>query len=111
MTNVIRIALAIGALIDGGVAILCFFFQPLLGPLLDFPVKDPALTTVAGGEFLVVALVYVAILRDLDRARTLLEMLRGHVLISAKTVGPMPLNIALVIIFVLGATRKSSVRT
>ena len=46
--RVLRIAIAIGLLVDVTVAILALFFQPLLGPLLDVPTKDPALTTIAG---------------------------------------------------------------
>ncbi len=53
MTRLLRVALWIGAVVDGVVAVLALFFQPLLGPLLDVPVKDPALTTIAGGEYVV----------------------------------------------------------
>jgi hypothetical protein len=117
--SLLRVALVIGALIDGGVAILALFFQNLLGPLLDVPTKDPALTTIAGGEFVVVTLLYVAILRGLDRFRGLLwivaldqvfaavlpaiEMARGNVAMTVKTVGPIPFSLALGIIFALGA--------
>lgn len=117
----LRVALIVGALVDGGVAILALFFQPLLGPLLDVPTKDPALTTVAGGEFLVVTGLYVALVRDIERYGPLLwlvaldqacaallpgiEIARGHVVATWKTIGPIPFNLALAAIYVSGALR------
>ena len=117
--NVARAALALGALIDATVAILALFFQPLLGPLLDVPTKDPALTTIAGGEFLVVALLYVFLLQDPQRYRQLfwvvaldqlfaaglaaLEIARGEIVSTWKTVGPIPLSLALCVVFVIAA--------
>ena len=100
----------IGALVDLTVAVLAIFFQPLLGPLFDIPTKDPALTTIAGGEYLVVVLVYVALLRDLERFGPLLwlvaldqllagvipgiEIARGHVAATWKTIRPDPVQSA-----------------
>ena len=54
LLKVLRIALAIGFVVDFSVAMLALFFQSALGPLLDIPLKDPAATTIAGGEFVVV---------------------------------------------------------
>lgn len=121
MTNVLRVALAIGFCIDLGVAILCFFFQQQLGPLLDIPLKDPALTTIAGGEYVVVALVYALAFRDPSRYRALLwlcaldqlfaaalpglEIARGNVAGTIKTIGPIPFNAALAIVYTWGALR------
>jgi hypothetical protein len=120
--RVLRIAIAVGLLVDATVAILALFFQPLLGPLLDVPTKDPALTTIAGGEYVVVASIYAVLLRDLKRYRVLLwlialdqafaailpayEIARGHVVATWKTIGPIPFNAALAAIYVVGARSK-----
>jgi hypothetical protein len=117
--RLLRVALAIGALVDGGIAVFTLFFQQLLGPLFDIPAKDPALTSLAGGEFLVVALVYLLILRDLERYRPLLwlvaldqvlaivlpaeEIARGNMLGTWKTIAPFALNALLAATFVWGA--------
>jgi hypothetical protein len=117
--KVLRVFVAIGALVDLTVAILALFFQPLLGPLLDVPTKDPALTTIAGGEYLVVTGIYLILLRDLQRYRVLLwlialdqflaallpgiEIARGHVVATVKTLGPIPLNLALAAVYFAGA--------
>ncbi len=123
--RLLRIAVGVGALVDATVAILALFFQPLLGPLLDVPTKDPALTTIAGGEYVVVTLIYVALLRDLERYRALLwlvaldqalaavlpasEIARGHVVATWKTIGPIPFNAALAAIYAIGAgSRRAS---
>jgi len=123
LERIVRIALVLGTLIDGGVAILALFFQSLLAPLFDIPLKDPAITTIAGGEFVVVTLLYLALLRDLERYRGLLwlvaldqvlaaalpayEIARGHVVATWKTLGPIPISLILATIFVVGATRKA----
>ena len=114
----VRVALVIGFSIDVTIAIFALFFQAAMGPLLDIPLKDPAATTIAGGEFLVVALLYLAILRDPQRYRNLLllvaldqacavvlpayEMLRGNVIESWKTLGPLPLQALLAATLALG---------
>jgi hypothetical protein len=120
--KIVRVALAIGFLLDFGVAILALFFQPLLGPLLDVPTKDPALTTIAGGEFLVASLIYVLLFRDLDRFKPFLwlvclDQLFAGVLVSYtiaigevagtwKTIGPVPFNLLLAAIFAIAARAK-----
>jgi len=122
--SVVRVALVIGACVDGGVALLALFFQNLLGPVLDVPMKDPALTTFIGGELAVVTGLYIVLFRDLDRYRALLwlvaldqffaavlpiiEIARGHVIASIKTVGPIPISTALVVIFLLGMRKRSA---
>jgi len=124
MQIALRVALAIGALIDVGVAILCLFAQPLIEPLLDLPVKDPALTLIAGGEYLVVTFVYLLALRDPVRYRMLLwlcaldqavaialpliTMAHGQVPATWKTVGPMPFQAILVAIYLLGLRKPAS---
>ena len=122
--RLLRIALVIGAVIDATVATLAIFFQPLLGPLFDVPTKDPALTTIAGGEYVVVTLIYVMLLRDLTRFAPLLwlvaldqlfagiipawEISRGHVVATWKTIGPIPINLALATIYALAARSRAS---
>jgi len=124
--SLLRGALALGAFIDLVVAILALFFQPLLGPLFDIPTKDPALTTIAGGEFVVVFLIYVVLLRELERYRVLLwvvaldqfcaavlpgiEIARGNVVASWKTLGPIPVSLALAAIYALGARERTNER-
>jgi hypothetical protein len=118
MTTALRVALAIGALIDFGVALLCFFGQSLFQTLLDVPLHDPAIAVIAGGEYLVVTFVYVLALRDPVRFRPLLWLCAldqllaivlplaaiglGQVPATWKTVGPMPFQAILVVIYLLG---------
>ena len=117
--RLLRIALVLGAIVDATVAILAIFFQPLLGPLFDVPTKDPALTTIAGGEYVVVTLIYVMLLRDTKRYAPLLwlvaldqlfaalipawEISRGHVVATWKTIGPIPINLILAATYALAA--------
>ncbi len=124
-----RVAIGIGAVIDATVAILALFFQPLLGPLFDIPVKDPAITTIAGGEYVVVTLLYLALLRDLERFRSLLWLIaidqafaavipayaivRGEVVATWKTIGPIPVSVLLAIVYAIAAARgpdRASIR-
>jgi hypothetical protein len=117
--SVLRCALAIGFCIDAFVGVMCLVAQPLLEPLLDIPVKDPAVTTIAGGELLVAAGIYAFVFRDPQRWRPLLwlcaldqtlgvllpaiEIARGHAPATIKTLGPMPLQLLLVAIYIAGA--------
>ena len=119
MKNFLRMAVAIGFCVDAGVAILALFFQAQLGPLLDIPLKDPALTTIAGGEFIVVALVYALVFREPERYRSLLwlcaldqafavllpgiEIARGNVAATFKTLGPIPFSALLAVLYAWGA--------
>ena len=109
--TLLRVALAIGFAVDFFVAILSLFFQSALGPLLDLPIKDPAVTTFAGGEILIVSLLSLALIRAPYRYRALLwlvvldqlfalvlpayEIARGNMAATWKTVGPMPGNVLL----------------
>jgi len=118
-TKILRIALIVGAVGDIGIALFCWFFQSQLGPILDVPTKDPALTTIAGGEYLIVGLLYILAYRDLPKYRPLLwlfaldqllaialpllEMSRGNAIVSWKTLGPMPLNAVLLTLYMWGS--------
>ncbi len=124
---VLRVALAFGMLIDGGVALLALFAQPLIGPLLDVPVKDPAATTILGGELLVVACLYAFVLRNPVRWQPLLwlcaldqtlgvllpaiEIARGNAPATFKTLGPMPFQAILAALYIAGALRRAKRRT
>ncbi len=115
----LRVALIVGCLIDAGIGLLALFAQPLIPPLLDVPVKDPALTTIFGGALLVLACIYALVLRDTERWRPLLwlcaldqtfgvllpalEIARGNVPATLKTIGPMPFQAVLVALYVAGA--------
>ncbi|MDQ6941115.1 MAG: hypothetical protein M3169_01210, partial [Candidatus Eremiobacteraeota bacterium] len=72
LTVVVRIGLAIGGAIDAYVGVLSLFAPQLIQPLLDIPVKDPTVVQIAGGEFVVAALVYALAFRDPARFRVLL---------------------------------------
>jgi hypothetical protein len=115
----VRIALAIGFAIDAGVAVLALFAPGLLEPLLDLPVRDPGLTSIAGGEFAVVACVYALAFRDPRRWRVLLwicaldqlaavvlpglAIVHGQIPATFKTVAPLPLQAVMAITLALGA--------
>ena len=122
--RVLLAAIAVGGLADGSIAVIALFFQNLLGPLFDLPLRDPALTTVTGGAYVVLAAMYAVLLRDLDRYRVLLylvaldqtfgavlpaiEILRHHVVASPKTLGPIPLNLVLAAVYLAGTrTRRA----
>lgn len=122
----LRLALVVGFLIDAGLALLALFIQTLIPPLLGVPVKDPALTTVLGGTLVVLACIYALALSDTERWRPLLwlcaldqalavalpalEIARGHVAATAKTVGPMPFQVLLAVLYVAGALRERTTR-
>jgi len=117
------IALVAGFLIDGIVGILCIVAQPLLGPLLGVPVRDPAITAFLGGELIVASIVYALAFSDVTRWRPLLwlcaldqtlgvlipaiQIALGHVPATLQTLGPMPLQLGLVGIYVAGAFGNS----
>ncbi len=125
--TVLRAALALGVVIDGGVGLVAMFAQPLIQPLSDIPVRDPTITRLAGAEFIVVACVYALAFRDPVRWRPLLwlcaldqtfavilpaiEIAHGAFPATIKTVGPIPLSVLLVVIYVVGAVRPVSKRS
>jgi hypothetical protein len=118
-TLAVRAALAIGFCIDGFVGLLCLFAQPMIEPLLGLAVKDPTVTTIAGGELLVAACVYALAFRDPARWRPLLwicaldqtlgvvlpalEIARGNAPATLKTLGPMPFQAVLVALYAVYA--------
>jgi len=120
----VRIALVAGFVTDAGVGVLCVFAQPLLGPLLGVPVKDPAITAFLGGELIVASVVYVLVFRDLARWGALLwlcaldqtlgiaipavQIALGHVPATLQTLGPMPLQVVLVALYVMGARASAT---
>jgi hypothetical protein len=118
----VRIALVAGFAIDGFVGVLCILGQPLLAPLLGVPVKDPAITAFLGGELIVASVVYALVFVDDARWGTLLwlcaldqtlgvlipaaQILAGHVPATLQTIGPMPLQLVLVALYVAGARAR-----
>lgn len=120
---VLRIALAIGFLIDFGVGIIALFAPQLMQPLFDVPVKDLMSAQIAGGEFLVAALVYALALRDPVRFRALLwicaldqlfavalpslGIARGDIPGTWKVVAPIPFQALLAILFLVYAVRRT----
>jgi hypothetical protein len=123
MKRLLQIALAIGAVIDVGTALLCFFGQAYFQTLLDVPLHDPAIATIAGGEYFVLAFVYVLAARDPARFRPLLwlcaldqtfaivlplvTMAQGLVPATWKTIGPMPFQALLVAVYLLGLRKPA----
>jgi hypothetical protein len=115
----VRIVLAIGFAIDAYVALLALFAQGLLEPLLDIPVRDPALTSIVGGEFAVVACVYAVAFRDPRRWSVLLwicaldqlaavvlpalAIVHGQIPATFKTVGPIPVQAVMALALAWGA--------
>jgi hypothetical protein len=119
IAKILRPALALGAAIDGFVGVVSMLFPAATGPLFDIPNHDPVFAFLGGGELIVMTFVYVAILCNLTRFRPLLwvvaldqlfaallpaiEILRGQLPATIKIVGPMPLSLALAVIFIVAA--------
>lgn len=117
----LRVALIVGLGVDVFVGLLALFAQQYIPPLLDVPVKDAALTRFFGGEILVAASVYALPLLDLRRFAPalwicaldqgfaallpLLEVLRGGMPATWKTLGPIPVDAILCVLFAFGAIR------
>jgi hypothetical protein len=115
----LRIALIAGFGIDAFVGVLCIFGQPLLGPLLGVPVKDPAITAFLGGELIVASVVYVLVFVNTARWGALFwlcaldqtlgvvipaaQIALGNVPATLSTIGPMPLQLVLVALYIAGA--------
>jgi hypothetical protein len=123
----LRVALAIGFCIDAYVALLALFAPQLIPPLLDIPVHDPTLVQVAGGEYVVAALVYALTFSDPVRFRALLwlcaldqafavvlpalAVAHGALPNSWKIVAPIPFQALLALLFVAGAVRPATKRS
>ncbi len=124
---VVRIGLAIGGAIDAYVGVLSLFAQQLIQPLLDVPVKDPTLVQIAGGQYVVAALVYVLAFRDPMRFRPLLWLCAADQLFAVvlpavavahgafpatwKIVAPIPFQALLAVLFVAYAVRPGRNRS
>ncbi len=119
----LRVALAIGFLIDAVVGIVSVLAPALLQPLFDVPVKDAMTAQIAGGEFIVMALVYAVAFRDPVRFRALLWLCaldqlfavvlpalgiaHGALPRSWKIVAPIPFQALLALFFLANALRRS----
>jgi hypothetical protein len=126
-TVAVRVALAIAFAIDAYVGALALFAPQLIQPLLDIPVKDPTLVQIAGGEYVVAALVYVIAFRDPVRFRPLLwlcaldqlfavvlpalAVAHGVLPASWKIVAPIPFQALLAVVFILYAARPGRNRS
>ena len=126
-TLLVRIGLAIGFAIDLYVGVLAIFAPQLIPPLLDIPMRDPLLAQLAGGEFVVVALIYAVAFRDPHRFRVLLwlcaldqliavvmptlAIARGALPSTWKIVGPIPVQAALTVVFAVYAARPGRNRS
>ena len=120
-TLAVRIGLASGFGIDFYVGMLSLFAPQLITPLLDIPMRDPVLAQLAGGEFVVAALVYALAFRDPQRYRVLLwlcaldqvfavampllALAHGAIPGTWKIVAPIPFQALLVVLFAFAATR------
>ncbi|MDQ6944297.1 MAG: hypothetical protein M3169_17505, partial [Candidatus Eremiobacteraeota bacterium] len=99
----------------------------LIQPLLDIPVKDPTVVQIAGGEFVVAALVYALAFRDPARFRVLLWLCaldqlfavvlpalgvaHGTLPATWKIVAPIPFQSVLAVLFVVYAARPGRNRS
>jgi hypothetical protein len=117
----LRIGLAIGFAIDAYVGVLSLFAPQLITPLLDIPMHDPTIARIAGGEYVVAALVYAVVFREPRRYRALLwlcaldqafavvmpalAVVHGEIPNSWKIVAPIPFQALLAVLFVAGALR------
>lgn len=123
---VLRVGLAIGFCIDFYVGMLSLFAPQLIQPLLDIPVRDPVVVQLAGGEYVVAALVYALAFRDPRRLRVLLwlcaldqafavvmpalAVAHGEIPNTWKIVAPIPFQAVLALLFAYAATRPAAPR-
>jgi hypothetical protein len=119
--SIVRVALALGFLIDFVVGLIALFAPQLMQPLFDVPVSDALSAQIAGGEFIVAALVYAVTLSDPVRFRSLLwlcaldqafavvlptvAVMHGALPATWKIVAPIPVSALLVLVFVVYAVR------
>jgi hypothetical protein len=122
MIVALRIVLLIGFAIDAYVGLLSLFAPMLIPPLLDIPLHDPQIVRLAGGEYIVAALVYALALRAplasrpllwlcaLDQAFAVvmptLGIVSGTLPNSWKIIAPIPLQAVFVVFFIYAAARK-----
>jgi hypothetical protein len=122
MTLFLRLIVACGFCLDAGVGLIALILPQQLDPWLDIPYRNnPALAAFGGSEFLVVAVVYALVFLEprrraflfwvlaLDQAFAtvvpVMEVVRGHIPASIKTIGPIPLVAALTIAYIWAALR------
>jgi hypothetical protein len=126
-TVAVRVGLAIGFCIDVWVGVLALFVPQAIPSLLDIPVHDPTLAMLAGGEYVVVALVYALAFRDPRRFRALLwicavdqlfgvvmpALLVAHGAVAGtwKVIAPIPFQALLALLFVVYAARPGRNRS
>lgn len=126
-TLAVRIGLAIGLCIDLYVGVLSLFAPQLITPLLDIPVHDPTIVRIAGGEYVVAALIYALALRDPRRFRALLwlcaldqlfavampalAVAHGEIPNTWKIVAPIPFQALLAMLFAVYAARPGRNRS
>lgn len=124
---VVRIALAIGFLIDVYVGLLALFAPQLMTPLLDIPVRDALTAHFAGAELVVAGLIYAVAFRDPVRFRPLLwvcaldqafavvlpwlAIAHGEVPGTWKVVAPIPLQAVMAVVFAVYAARPGRNRS
>jgi hypothetical protein len=120
-TGVLRLGLAVGFAIDLYVGALSLFAPQLITRLLDIPLHDPTIARIAGGEYVVAALVYALAFRAPNRYRVLLwlcaldqafavvmpalAVAHGDIPTTWKTVAPIPFQALLAFVFAAYAVR------
>jgi hypothetical protein len=125
-TVVVRIALAIGFCIDAGIALVVLCAPQLMGPLFDVPISDVMTAQIAGGEFVVAALVYALAFTNPSRWRPLLLLcaldqafavvlptlgvMHGALPATWKIIAPIPFQALLAVVFVVYAVRPGRKR-
>jgi hypothetical protein len=118
-TIILRIGLAIGFCIDFYVGALSLFAPQLITPLLDIPMHDPVIVRIAGGEYIVAALVYALAFSDPRRFCVLLwlcaldqsfgvvmpalAVAHGEIPNTWKIVAPIPFQALLALLFAYAA--------
>ncbi len=123
LTVAVRAALAIGFCIDVVIGAIAIAAPQLMRPLFDVPVSDVMTARIAGGEFIVAAVVYALAFSEPVRYRALLwacaldqlfavvlpaaGVLNGVLPATWKIIAPIPFQAVLCIVFLLGAVRRS----
>jgi hypothetical protein len=122
-TGLVRIGLGIGFLIDACVGVLSIFAPQLMQPLFDVPIHDAMTAQIAGGEFVVAALVYALAFREPQRFRVLLWLCALDQLFAVvlpafgvahgalpgtwKIIAPIPFQAGLALLFIGYALKPS----
>ena len=124
---VVRVALAIGFCIDGAIALFALLAPQLMGPLFDVPISDVMTAQIAGGEFVVAALVYAFAFANPVRFRPLLWLcaidqafavvlptlgvVHGALPATWKIIAPIPFQALLAVLFAVYAGRPGRNRS